>query len=108
MLLRQGVTFVQQQEKKIFSAKPKVDELYGKSVCVVGAGTIGKEIAKRCTAFGMTVYGVSRKANRTRRLPGLFRPINKQSFKNLRYCCRCLAVNAETRNNYVNPDFIMR
>ncbi len=61
MLLRQGVTFVQQQEKKIFSPKPKVDEMYGKTVCVVGAGTIGKEIAQRCRAFGMTVYGVSRK-----------------------------------------------
>jgi phosphoglycerate dehydrogenase-like enzyme len=61
MLLRQGVTFVRQQENKIFSAKPKVDEMYGKTVCVVGAGTIGREIAKRCSAFGMTVYGVSRK-----------------------------------------------
>ncbi len=61
MLLRQGVTFVQQQEKKIFSAKPKIDEMYGKTVCVVGAGTIGKEIAKKCKVFGMTVYGVSRR-----------------------------------------------
>lgn len=60
MLLRQGVTFVRQQENKVFSAKPKVDEMYGKTVCIVGAGTIGKEIAKRCSAFGMTVYGVSR------------------------------------------------
>ncbi|MGI6449364.1 MAG: D-2-hydroxyacid dehydrogenase [Desulfitobacteriia bacterium] len=60
MLLRQGQTFVLQQQKKIFSAKPKIDEMYGKTVCIVGAGTIGKEIAQRCTAFGMTVYGVSR------------------------------------------------
>lgn len=60
MLLRQGVTFVKQQQAKSFSAKPKVDEMYGKTVCVVGAGTIGKEIAKRCHAFGMTVVGISR------------------------------------------------
>lgn len=61
MLLRQGVAFVEQQEKRLFSAKPKIDEMYGKTVCIVGAGTIGREIARRCTAFGMTVYGVSRK-----------------------------------------------
>lgn len=60
MLLRQGVVFVQQQEKKVFSAKPKVDELFGKTVCVVGAGTIGREIAKKCEAFDMKVYGVSK------------------------------------------------
>lgn len=60
MLLRQGQTFVRQQDKKIFSAKPKVDEMYGKTVCVVGAGTIGREIAERCNAFGMKVYGISR------------------------------------------------
>lgn len=60
MLVRQGVTFVQQQEQKIFSAKPKVDEMYGKTVCIVGAGTIGTEIARKCSAFDMTVYGISR------------------------------------------------
>ncbi|RNC29638.1 MAG: putative 2-hydroxyacid dehydrogenase [Candidatus Dichloromethanomonas elyunquensis] len=61
MLLRQGVTFVKQQEKRIFSAKPPVDEMYGKTVCIIGAGMIGKEIAQRCSAFGMKVLGVSRK-----------------------------------------------
>lgn len=61
MLLRQGMTFVRQQDNRVFSAKPKIDEMYGKTVCLVGAGTIGREIAKRCAAFGMTVYGVSRK-----------------------------------------------
>ena len=60
MLLRQGVVFVRQQGQKIFSAKPKVDEMYGKTVCIVGAGTIGREIARKCSAFDMTVYGISR------------------------------------------------
>ncbi len=60
MLLRQGVVFVRQQDQKVFSAKPKVDEMYGKTVCIVGAGTIGREIARKCSAFDMTVYGISR------------------------------------------------
>ncbi|NLI91907.1 MAG: D-2-hydroxyacid dehydrogenase [Peptococcaceae bacterium] len=61
MLLRNGLTFVQQQKDKVFSAKPQVDEMYGKTVCIVGAGTIGKEIAERCSAFGMKVLGISRR-----------------------------------------------
>lgn len=60
MLLRQGKTFVRQQDSKVFDAKPKVDEMFGKTVCIVGSGTIGKEIARRCSAFGMKVYGISR------------------------------------------------
>ncbi|KUO66320.1 MAG: glyoxylate reductase [Gracilibacter sp. BRH_c7a] len=60
MLLRQGVVFVRQQDQKVFSARPKVDEMYGKTVCIVGAGTIGREIARKCSAFDMTVYGISR------------------------------------------------
>lgn len=60
MLLRQGGVFVRQQDQKLFSAKPKVDEMYGKTVCIVGAGTIGREIARKCSAFDMTVYGISR------------------------------------------------
>lgn len=60
MLLRQGKTFVRQQDSKVFDAKPKVEEMFGKTVCIVGAGTIGKEIAQRCSAFGMKVYGISR------------------------------------------------
>jgi len=59
MLVREGQVFVHQQDKKVFSAKPKIDELYGKTVCIVGAGTIGREIARKCRAFDMKVYGVS-------------------------------------------------
>jgi phosphoglycerate dehydrogenase-like enzyme len=68
MLLRQGATFVHQQDKKSFSAKPKVDEMKGKTVCIVGAGTIGREIALKCSVFGMKVLGISVRANRIKHL----------------------------------------
>ena len=35
--------------------------LYQKKVGIVGLGAIGKEIAKKCKAFGMVVYGIATK-----------------------------------------------
>ncbi len=33
--------------------------LYQKKVGIIGVGVIGKEIARKCKAFGMTVYGIT-------------------------------------------------
>ena len=41
------------------------DEIFGKTIGILGAGSIGGEIAKRCKAFGMTVLGVRRTAKET-------------------------------------------
>jgi len=41
---------------------PKLDELYGKTLCIVGAGRIGQAVAERAKAFGMHVLGVKRTA----------------------------------------------
>jgi D-2-hydroxyacid dehydrogenase (NADP+) len=35
--------------------------LYKKSVGILGVGVVGKEIARKCKAFGMTVYGITRR-----------------------------------------------
>lgn len=58
-LLRPGKAVMRQQEQKVWSAKLKIDEMYGKKVCIVGAGTIGTAVAEKCHAFGMTVWGIS-------------------------------------------------
>jgi D-2-hydroxyacid dehydrogenase (NADP+) len=34
--------------------------LWGKKVGILGLGTVGEEIARKCKAFGMTVYAVNR------------------------------------------------
>lgn len=35
-------------------------ELYGKTACIVGTGSVGQEIAKRLNGFGVTVIGLNR------------------------------------------------
>lgn len=108
MLLRQGFTFVQQQEKKVFSAKPKIDEMYGKTVCIVGAGTIGKEIAKRCSVFGMTVYGVSRRGEQD---PAFSKVVTIDNMPEILKVSDIVVVvlplTPETRN-LINADFISK
>ena len=38
--------------------------LYQKKVGILGVGVIGQEIARKCKAFGMTVYGIDRAVKR--------------------------------------------
>jgi phosphoglycerate dehydrogenase-like enzyme len=62
-LLRQGKAVIRQQDQKIWSAKLKIDEMNEKTVCIVGAGTIGTAVAEKCHAFGMKVWGISHSGN---------------------------------------------
>lgn len=59
-LLRQGRTVMHQQDQKLWSSKFRIEEMCEKTVCIVGAGTIGEAVAEKCRAFGMTVLGISR------------------------------------------------
>jgi Phosphoglycerate dehydrogenase and related dehydrogenases len=106
MLLRQGNTFVSQQEQKIFSVNPKISEMYGKSVCIVGAGTIGKEIAKRCGAFGMTVYGVSLHGGQDQAFARIVTPEEMPGILSVSdVVVIVLPLTSETKD-FVNADFI--
>ena len=53
----QGI--VRNQEQRIWDRWP-AKLLYQKKVGILGVGVIGKEIARKCKAFGMTVYGITR------------------------------------------------
>lgn len=37
-----------------------LDELYGKKLCIIGAGQIGREVARKAKAFEMQVIGIKR------------------------------------------------
>ena len=56
---RQLEFFFNSQKAKLWQ-RTKVDELYGKTIGIVGLGSIGREIAKRAKGLGMQVYANKR------------------------------------------------
>lgn len=50
--------FKRSQEKHEWNKHRGLLELFGKTVCIVGCGSVGTECAKRFTAFGCKVVGV--------------------------------------------------
>ena len=58
-VMRQGQISIRHQEHKVWEPEVQLEELYGKTVCIVGAGSIGAAVAKKCRAFGMTVWGIA-------------------------------------------------
>jgi phosphoglycerate dehydrogenase-like enzyme len=51
---RQGIW----RRRQILESGTPFNELYGKTICILGIGTIGSEVAKRARAFGMHVVGI--------------------------------------------------
>jgi phosphoglycerate dehydrogenase-like enzyme len=60
-IMRQGQISIRRQERRIWDPEVHIEELHGKTVCIVGAGSIGEAVAQKCRAFGMTVWGISHK-----------------------------------------------
>ena len=50
--------FHDNQKNKLWEKDRSLQELYGKTVCVVGCGSVGTECAKRFKAFGCKTIGV--------------------------------------------------
>ena len=48
---------IQEQQKSKIWKKVTGDEIFGKTIGIIGLGAIGNEIARRAKAFGMTVLG---------------------------------------------------
>jgi phosphoglycerate dehydrogenase-like enzyme len=48
------------QQEKIWDSKLSLDELYGKTIGILGAGAIGEAVARKCQAFDMRVIGFNR------------------------------------------------
>lgn len=52
--------FRKQEEEEIWYRKLGMEELHGKTVVIIGVGSIGGEIARLAKAFGMRTLGVNR------------------------------------------------
>jgi phosphoglycerate dehydrogenase-like enzyme len=59
--MRQGQISIRHQERKVWNPEVRIEELYGKTVCIVGAGSIGEAVARKCQALGMIVWGITHK-----------------------------------------------
>lgn len=57
-LIKESRFFYKNQKKSIWKKSRTLGELAGKTALIVGAGSIGSEVAKRLKAFDMTVAGV--------------------------------------------------
>ncbi|WP_294909567.1 D-2-hydroxyacid dehydrogenase [uncultured Ruminococcus sp.] len=50
--------FAENQKDALWNKERNLQELFGKTVCIVGCGNVGTECAKRFKAFGCNVVGV--------------------------------------------------
>lgn len=57
-LYKQSRYFIENQRAHKWVKNRGLSELYGKTVCIVGCGSVGNECAKRFAAFGCRVIGV--------------------------------------------------
>ena len=57
-LYKQSRFFTDNQKRHNWEKHRKLLELFGKTVCIVGCGSVGTECAKRFSAFGCDVIGV--------------------------------------------------
>lgn len=57
-LYKQARFFSQNQKNHKWEKHRGLLELYGKTVCIVGCGSVGDECAKRFTAFGCKILGI--------------------------------------------------
>ena len=66
-LYKQSGFFYENQRKHRWEKHRGLLELHGKTVCIVGCGSVGTECAKRFQAFGSRVLGVNRTVSKEQR-----------------------------------------
>ena len=59
-LYKQAKFFHKNQMEHLWDKHRGIQELYGRTVCIVGCGSVGTECAKRFQAFGCEVIGVDK------------------------------------------------
>lgn len=59
-LYKQAKFFYKNQKEHLWEKHRGIQELYGRTVCIVGCGSVGTECAKRFGAFGCEIVGVDK------------------------------------------------
>lgn len=97
-LYKQSQFFAENQAAHRWEKHRGLEELFGKRVCILGCGDVGREIAGRLRAFGCTVTGVNRTV---RELPEMDQVLPLEKLEEGLRCCDILicaiALTAETR-----------
>ncbi|WP_420490642.1 D-2-hydroxyacid dehydrogenase [Neobacillus drentensis] len=73
-LTRKIHTYVRNQQKKTWHHAHMGQEIHGKTVGIIGVGTIGQETAKIAKAFGMEVLGVRHSGLAVQNVDEMFTP----------------------------------
>lgn len=60
-LYRKSRRFARQQDEHLWLKCRDLAELAGRSVCIVGAGSVGQEVARRLKAFDTAITGIARR-----------------------------------------------
>ncbi|MFS8652687.1 MAG: D-2-hydroxyacid dehydrogenase [Caldibacillus sp.] len=68
--------FLKEKERKHWNRQVQIDELYGKTLLVVGAGAIGSHIAKLAKGFGMKTLGIKRSVSKNEHFDAIY-PMEK-------------------------------
>lgn len=55
---------VKNQENKVWNQDVSIQQLHGKTMMIVGAGQIGRQLGKLAKVFGMRTIGVNRSGNK--------------------------------------------
>lgn len=97
-LYKQSRFFAANQAQHKWEKHRGLRELSGKRVCILGCGDVGREIAKRLSAFGCRITGVNRTV---RELPDFERVLPLEKLSDAASACDilicCIALTAETR-----------
>ena len=97
-LYKQSRFFAANQAQHKWEKHRGLLELSGKRACILGCGDVGREIAKRLSAFGCRITGVNRTV---RELPDFERVLPLEKLVDAASACDilicCMALTAETR-----------
>jgi D-2-hydroxyacid dehydrogenase (NADP+) len=96
---------VRNQDRRIWDSRP-APLLHRKKVGILGVGVIGQEIARKCKAFGMTVYGITRRKRKMDSVDYSYGPQELiEVLREVDYFINVVPSTSDTQNMIGAPEF---